>query len=123
MAQFNDFDALFGRTPMHCGLVNVSSTDIGFIWGKSMDLVERDAPPKDGTEMGVNALRVMKKPVSNFGPVQHVHIKTRWHACQVCGTPRTRPEDSNNNKDSSKDRKGNHLPIRSSLKMSDMIEF
>ena len=93
MAQFNDFDALFGRTPMHCGLVKRQQHRHWIhLVGKSMDLVEWDAPPKDGTEMGVNAPRVVKKPVSNFWACAAcTYQNAGGDACQVCGTPRTRP--------------------------------
>lgn len=90
MAQFNDFDALFGRTPMHCGLVKRQQHRHWIhLVGKSMDLVEWDAPPKDGTEMGVNAPRVMKKSVSNTWNCPACTFRnTGGDACNVCGTPK-----------------------------------
>jgi hypothetical protein len=93
MAQFNDFDALFGRTPMHCGLVKRQQHRHWIhLVGKSMDLIEWDAPPKDGTEMGVNAPRVVKKPVSNFWACPACTFNNSGgDACQVCGTPKARP--------------------------------
>ena len=48
--QFNDYDSLFGREPLHCGIVKRQAHRVWVhLVGKEYDLLEWDEPP--GTVM------------------------------------------------------------------------
>lgn len=95
MTQYNDYDSLFGREPMHCGVVKKEEhRNWVHLVGKEYDLAEWDEGLK--TEQGVGFPEIVKKPEPEralFWPCPICTVLNEGgEVCSVCDTPRPPPE-------------------------------
>ena len=91
MIQFNDYDSMFGREPLHCGIVKRQGHRLWVhLVGKEYDLLEWDEPPVANMGIGMpkgeatnywscGACTSFNQPGSNGKPTM---------TCSVCGSAR-----------------------------------
>jgi thiol-disulfide isomerase/thioredoxin len=91
MVQFNDYDSMFGREPLHCGIVKRQSHRLWVhLVGKEYDLLEWDEPAVTNMGIGMptshatmywtcNTCTVLNQPNGSGQATM---------SCSVCGSPR-----------------------------------
>ena len=88
MVQFNDYDSMFGREPLHCGIVRREQHRLWVhLVGKNIDLAEWDEPKKEDQGIGFP-----KKPEETLVTFWSCPACTMFNEggaeCSVCGTAR-----------------------------------
>ena len=91
MVQYNDYDSLFGREPLHCGIVRREAHRLWVhLVGKNCDLAEWDEPSKDDQGVGMPQKIVVESHQPLFWSCPAcTMLNEGGTSCNMCGTPKT----------------------------------